>query len=146
MEARDRLRREARGKAGLLTDYGNAEELRAVLRAMPQKDRDAAILDAATVGDAAVMAAIQAHELLVGPTSVPLTTITDTYVADRAQEEVALMAGMDSAEEHLELAFGAFSKSAAEMRDLPAEVRGDEGVRAAHEAEAALGAALSGVA
>jgi hypothetical protein len=45
--------------------------------------------------------------------------------------------------EHLEFAFAQFSRSAADMRDLRAEVRGDESVRAAHEAEAALGAAIA---
>jgi hypothetical protein len=144
-EAQDRLRREARGRAGLLTDYGSAEEIRSVLRGLSQEDRDAAISHAATVGDAHVMAAIQAHELLVGPTTIPIRMLTDDYVAQRAPEQVASIADMGAALEHLELAFGQFSRSAADMRDLRAEVRGDEGVRAAHEAEAALGAALSAV-
>jgi hypothetical protein len=47
---------------------------------------------------------------------------------------------------HLELAFAQFCRSTADMRDRGAEVRGDEGTRAAHEAEAALGAALTAVA
>lgn len=72
-----------------------------------------------------------------------LATIADTYVSARAPDEVARIADMAKALEHLEMGFAQFSKSAADMRDLRAEVRGDEGVRAAHEAEAALGAALS---
>jgi hypothetical protein len=142
-EAQDKLRREARGRAGLLTDYGDGEELRSVLRGLSQADRDAAIAHAATVGDAHVMAAVQAHELLVGPTTLPIGTITDSYVSERAPDEVARIADMASALEHLQLAFDQFRKSAEDMRDLQAEVRGDEGVRAAHEAEAALGAALT---
>jgi hypothetical protein len=89
---------------------------------------------------------VQAHELLVGPTTLPIATITDTYVSERAPDEVARIADMASALEHLELAFGQFSKSAEDMRELQAEVRGDEGVRAGHEAEAALGAALASAA
>jgi hypothetical protein len=142
-EAQDRLRREARGRAGLSADYDDAEELRSVLRAMSREDRDAAIAHAADSGDTHVMAAIQAHELLVGPTSLPLATITDSYVSERAPDEVARIADMASALEHLELAFGQFRKSAEDMRDRGAEVRADEGVRAAREAEAALGTALA---
>jgi hypothetical protein len=89
------------------------------------------------------MAAIQAHELLVGPTTLPIRVITDGYIADRAPDEVARIADMSAAMEHLELAFGQFRKSAEDMRDLRAEVRSDEGVRAAREAEAVLGAALT---
>jgi hypothetical protein len=144
-EAQDRLRREARGRAGLSADYDDAEELRSVLRAMSQEDRDAAIAHAADSGDAHIMAAIQGHKLLVGPTSIPIAVITDSYVSERAPDEVARIADIGSALEHLELAFGQFRKSAEDMRDRGAEVRADEGVRAAREAEAALGTALSTV-
>ena len=64
-------------------------------------------------------------------------------VAALAPDEVARIADMASALEHLELAFGQFRKSAEDMRDRGAEVRADEGVRAAREAEAALGMALA---
>ncbi|MER9478105.1 hypothetical protein NKI74_01575 [Mesorhizobium sp. M0494] len=142
MEARDRLRHEAKGKAGLLADYGNSKELRDVLRSMKQEDRDAAITAALSRGDHAVIAALQAHELLVGPTSRPLKSIINQFVAERAPEEMAKIEDLDTVEEHLTFAYQQFGKSIQDMRDLQAERDGETGNRAAKDAEAKLGLAL----
>lgn len=142
-EHRAQLHRDARGRAGLLAQYPGQEELRAVLRGMSVEDRDAAIMHAADTGDAVVMAAIQAHELLVGATTIPIRTITDTYVAARAPDIVAQMSEADTALEHLEMAWSSFARSAEDMRDLRAEERGEEGASAARDAEAMLGRALA---
>ncbi|TIL72281.1 MAG: hypothetical protein E5Y65_26030 [Mesorhizobium sp.] len=146
MEARDRLRHEARGKAGLLATYPDTKEIRDVLRAMTQEDRDAAILHAVSKGDHAVIAALQAHELLVGPTSRPLKSIVDDFVAARAPEEMAKIQDLDTAEEHLTFAYQQFGKSIQDMRDLQAERDGEQGNKAAKEAEAKLGLALQAAA
>lgn len=54
---------------------------------------------------------------------------------------MAKIADLDTASEHLQLAFGRLSKSVEGMRDLQAEREGEEGNRA-REAEAKLGLAL----
>lgn len=144
LDTKSKLLHDARGRAGLLADYGNAAELRAVLRAMPQAERDAAITHAAAIGDAAVMTAIQTHELLIGATTVPVKVITDTFIAERAPEQLAQVADLDAAIEHLELAYGQFSRSVEGMRDLQLERAGDDEAKAAREADAKLGLALQG--
>ncbi len=146
LDAKSALLHDARGRAGLLVDYGNATELRAVLRAMSQSQRDAAILHAMKVGDAALMTSLQSHELLVGITSRPIAAITADFIAERAPEELAKVADLDTAAEHLELAYGQFSKSIESMRDLKMEHEGDGEAKAAREAEAKLGLALQGAA
>ncbi|MER9860641.1 hypothetical protein [Mesorhizobium sp. M0185] len=146
LEAKDRLRHEARGRAGLLATYPDGQELRTVLRSMSQKDRDAAILHAVSNGDHAVVAALQAHELLVGHTSRPLKSIVDDFIAERAPEEMSRIADLDSAAEHLQLAWQMFAKSVEGMRDLQGERDGEQGTKAAREAEAKLGLALRGAA
>ncbi|TIM32153.1 MAG: hypothetical protein E5Y63_04625 [Mesorhizobium sp.] len=146
MEARDRLRHEAKGKAGLLATYPDTKEIRDVLRGMTPEDRDAAILHAVSKGDHAVIAALQAHELLVGPTSRPLKSIVDDFVAARAPEEMAKIQDLDTAEEHLTFAYQQFGKSIQAMRDIQAERDGEQGNKAAKEAEAKLGLALAAAA
>ena len=56
---------------------------------------------------------------------------------------MARIADLDTASEHLQLAFSQFTKSVDGMRDLQAERYGKEGNRKAREAEAKLGLALS---
>ncbi len=144
MDDRAALRREAFGKAGLTVDYGNRSELLAVLRSMSEKDRNAAIDAAIKTGDRQVLSAINgAHELLVGPTSIPVNALIEQFVAEQAPIETLKIAKLDEAEGYLEMAYSAVAKTAEEMRDLPAEERGEAGVKAAREAEAALALALS---
>ncbi|MCR5856895.1 hypothetical protein [Mesorhizobium sp. J428] len=53
---------------------------------------------------------------------------------------------MDEAENYVTMAYRGVAKSAEAMRDLPVEERGEAGHKAAKEAEAALGLALSDLA
>ena len=144
MDDRAALRREAYGKAGLTVDYGNRSELLAVLRGMSERDRNAAIDAAIKRGDRQILSALHnAHELLVGPTSIPIKSLIEQFVAEAAPVETLKVAKLDEAEAYLEMAYSAVAKTAEEMRDLPAEERGERGAQAAKEAEAALALALS---
>lgn len=139
-----RLRHEAFGKAGLAVDYGNRGELLAVLRSMDEKSRNRAIDHAIKTRDVQVLSAINgAHELLVGKVSLPVKALIDQYVAEVAPEETSKIAKLEEAENYLTMAYQDVAKSAEAMRDLPAEERGEAGLKAAKEAEAALGLALS---
>lgn len=139
-----RLRHEAYGRAGLTVDYGDRAELRAILRSMSEHDRNVAIDHAMKSRDVRVLSAINgAHPLMVGSTSIPIQSLIEAYVAEAAPEEVAKVAKLDEAENYLTMAYADISKSAQSMRDLPAEERGEAGIKAAREAEAALGLALS---
>lgn len=141
---RARLRHEAFGKAGLAVDYGNRAELLAVLRSMDEKSRNRAIDHAIKTRDVQVLSAINgAHELLVGKVTLPVKALIDQYVSEVAPDETAKIAKLDEASSYLDMAYKDVAKSAEAMRDLPAEERGEAGIKAAREAEAALGLALS---
>lgn len=144
MDDRAALRREAYNRAGLLADYGNRSELLAVLRGMSERDRNAAIDAAIKRADRQILSALHnAHELLVGPTSIPVRSLIEQFVSETAPVETLKVAKLDEAESYLTMAYEAVARTAEEMRDLPAEERGERGVQAAKEAEAALALALS---
>jgi hypothetical protein len=139
-----RLRHDAFGKAGLGVDYGDRAEIRQVLRGMSDRDRNAAIDSAIKNRDMHVLTAVNAaHELLIGKTSLPVQTMIEQYVAETAPEETLKIAKLTEAEDYLSMAYGEVAKSAEAMRDLPAEERGESGIRAAKQAEASLALALS---
>ncbi len=143
MDAKTRVRNDALGKAGLLTDYKNSKEILEVLRGMNQAARDAALTKAAKDKDHAVLAAVHgAHPLLVGETSIPLGTLIEEFVASSCPDEAAEIANIIAAEENLDVIWGAFKNSAEKMRDKEGELVGEQGARAAREAEAKLGLAI----
>ena len=144
LTAKAKVRHDAFGRAGLLAKFENSREIQAVLRGMDQETRDGVITQAIEQGDFEIMNAIHgAHPILIGRTTIPLNTLIDTFVDARAPEEAARVAAINDAIEHLEMAHRQFNSSADKMRDRGAEEAGEAGHKAAREAEAALGLALS---
>jgi hypothetical protein len=144
LTARSKMQHDAFGKAGLLADYPSKTALQGVLRSMTKRQRDEAIAQALATGDHEVMAAIHgAHPLLIGETTLPLASLVQQFVEARAPEEAAKVTAINSALEHLDLAYASFTKSADKMRDKGAEAEGEAGNKAAKEAEAKLGLALN---
>ncbi len=118
--------------------------LKVVHERLSERDRNAAIDAAIKTGDRQILSALHnAHELLVGPTSIPVKSLIGQFVAEAAPVETLKIAKLDEAESYLTMAYEAVGKTAEEMRDLPAEERGERGAQAAREAEAALALALS---
>lgn len=137
--ARAKAQHDAFGRAGLLADYPSKTALQGVLRSMTKRQRDEAISQALASGDHEVMAAIHgAHPLLIGETTLPLATLVQQFVEARAPEEAAKVNAINSAFEHLDLAYQQFARSADKMRDKVAEAEGEAGHKAAREAEAKL--------
>lgn len=144
MTAKQRARHDAFGRAGLLAKFENTADIRAVLRGMDQATRDAVLTQAIERGDFEIMNALHgAHPILIGETTIPVNVLIDSFVEARAPEEAARISAISDALEHLEMAHRQFNTSAEKMRDPQAEADGIAGAKAAREAEAKLGLALS---
>lgn len=144
----DNAKRAAFQKAGLSADPRGGDEIRAALRAMSQRQRDAAVAAAADRGDAGVLAAIMhsPSPILTGAITVPIETLTRQFVERAAPELNRDLTDVEAGVETLGMAWQAFQKASAELRDIGAEQRGDVGEAAARDAAAALSAAMQGAA
>ena len=142
------LRSEAEIKAGLHKPLGASEaaEIRMALRAMSQKERDAAIVAAAEQGDVMLLRALRESpsRVLTGNIGVPLEEMIDMIVHRENPELQSDLDAISEAQTRLELGCAAFTAGTHKMRDLAAEDEAAAQAEAVRKAEAALAAVQSG--
>ena len=130
-------------EAGLASQPVNASEIRSALRAMPEKERDAAIKDAFDRKDASILSAIYRQTpLLWGGSKLPLDEAFKLYVREAAPEAMEDMEAVSKVTEGLDLATNAFLKSAEKWRDPLTAEKGFKQAEEFDRADAALKAAL----
>lgn len=121
---------EAEKKAGLHNQLPThiAAELRAALRGMTQKERDKAITEAIKNGDVAVIQAVREspNHLLTGKVSIPHDAIYGEFVRRADPEIESKIEDVNSARNHLNFAYEAFSRDANKMRDPLLEAKADQ--------------------
>lgn len=141
-------REEAAHKAGLNKPLSEsaAQEIRATLRAMPQKERDKVLRDAALNGDAMILKAVRdaASPWLVGEITVPVETLVDELVQNRVPELRQQLDALHEADNRLKMAGDAFMKETNAMREPHLEHIGDKAAQEALEAKRMFAAAVSG--
>ena len=119
------------------------QEIRASLRGMTQKQRDAAVAAAAERGDAATMQAV-----LNAPSEVThgQLTISAESLARRMAEQInpdlpQLLDDINTAFDRVEGAAVSFHRDTHPLRDVVAETRGDEQMRRSEQARQMLASA-----
>ncbi|MER9900378.1 hypothetical protein [Mesorhizobium sp. M0130] len=146
-DRRERLRSEAFQKSGLNGNYPQAQEIRAVLRAMPQKERDAELNAAIDRGEYWIVACVRNQSpLLTGKIGMPMELYENLIISKTSPELDAQLQDIEIAHTHLTLAVDTFAMEAEKMRDVEAEGRAIKDARATAEATAgfakAIGAAI----
>lgn len=132
--------------AGILKEPHNAAEIRAALRSMTQKDRDAAILDAMKDGDSALVAATlhATSPITVGHVGLPRDTMMEQYRGRFMPDYAERMEALGDALTSINLAAEGFTTGANRLRDTFGENSASEGERAARSASQRLADALGG--
>lgn len=137
------LETEALEEAGLTAQSANAQEIRAALRTMPQKDRDKAILDAFGRKDTEVLSAIYRQNAVTwGGTKAPVEEHFKAYIREAAPDAMEKMEAVSKATEGLNLATDTFLRAADKWRDPLTAARGFQQAEEFEAADAALKAAL----
>ncbi|MGD9662025.1 MAG: hypothetical protein AB7U63_12180 [Porticoccaceae bacterium] len=105
-DRRAAIQREITERLGLDTHRPDAAEIRSVLRAMPDDKRNAAIMQAATNGDAAILSAIwQSESILTGIPGDRLDAIRNMAVKQHAGDLLELDAALNDSYDLLQKAF-----------------------------------------
>jgi len=137
------LETQALEESGLASQPVNASEIRAALRSMPEKDRDAAIKDAFDRKDASILSAIYRQTpLLWGGSKLPLDEAFKLYVRDAAPDVMRDMEAVAKVTEGLNLATDTFLNSAEKWRDPLTAAKGFAQAEEFDKADAALKSAL----
>ncbi len=137
------IRARALAEAGLAAAPASAQEIRAALRSLSQKERDKAIADAFKRGDAEVLASIYgSNRVTWGGASQPLEAQFEQYIDKAAPEAVRQRDALEQTMQGLEMAVDTFVRSAQKWREPAAAERGFEQEADYGKAEAELKAAL----
>lgn len=137
-----KARESAEQKAGLHEHMSDAlaAELRGALRSLPEKDRNAAIMSAATHKEVGILKAVieSPSALLIGPVSVPLDQIITDYLdtADPSYRETRQ--DVESAQTHFEFALDTFITETKKLRDPALEEKAEIQQQAITRAETQL--------
>ena len=142
----DKLERElladAEHRAGLNKPMTEAamQEIRSALRAMPAKERDATLRQAALTGDVGILKAVREapSSFLYGGTGEPVESLVQQHIERAVPELRDELEAIEHAFSHLKLSADGFMREAEKMRDPVAEQRAQAQAEQIRQAEAAL--------
>jgi hypothetical protein len=137
---------QAEKNAGIHSELPGSAEIRAALRGMSQKDRDAAILEAVARGDQFLMSAVlhAPSPITTGAVTMPREALMKDFVQRANPTLESEMADLEFALQSVVLASQGFQNGAKKLRDIGAEERAMDGSAAAATARGKLAAAMSG--